>query len=253
MKKIFSKFKNKKPYLIVGLISMMVCALIGGAYGYYVHNKDDDGYVVASNFFFESDYLSEKGEEYILNTNTTQITFKLKNYADELRCSENDINFVVTSDGATLSIDNGTLEKGKKSTTEITLSNLEKGKTYNISATGTSGYTRTLKAKFVVRDQDIDFYKNIDTSHNNYVEITIWSKYVSGNATLIFPEGVIPDNTVEGMENILTSQGKFNFEVETYSSYVYRFFKGGNYDENKEFSIFIEIDGVNVEATNQKI
>ena len=105
---------------------MMVCALIGGAYGYYVHNKDDDGYVVASNFFFESDYLSEKGEEYILNTNTTQITFKLKNYADELRCSENDINFVVTSDGATLSIDNGTLEKGKKSTTEITLSNLEK-------------------------------------------------------------------------------------------------------------------------------
>ena len=62
MKKIFSKFKNKKPYLIVGLISMMVCALIGGAYGYYVHNKDDDGYVVASNFFFESDYLSEKGE-----------------------------------------------------------------------------------------------------------------------------------------------------------------------------------------------
>lgn len=247
------KIKIKKPHLIVALISMMVCALIGGAYGYYIHNKTDDGYVVASNFFFESDYLSEEGKTYTLNVNANKVTFKLKNYADELRCSENDVNYVITVNEGTLSQSEGTLLKGSRNYHEITLSNLEEGKTYNVSVTGESGYTRTLKATFIVRNNDIEFYKNIDTSHNNYVTLTVWTENISGEATIIFPQGVIPDNTCEGMRNVLTSSYRFEIDVEEYSSYVFRFFKTDGFDVNKEFSIYLNINGTNVEAVTQKI
>lgn len=247
------KINIRKPYFVIALILVITLAIIGGTYGYFIHKNADDGVVVSSNFFFESDYLSEEGKTYTLNTSTTKISFKLKNYADDLRWSENDIEYTITVNGGTLSQKEGKLPKDNKSYHIITLSGLEEGKTYNVSVIGEAGYTKTLKATFIVRNHEIEFYKNIDASNSNFVSLTVWSKNIEGIASVVFPDGVIPDNTCKDMENVLTINGKFEVNIEPYSSYVFRFFKGQGYDINSEFAVYINHNGVNIEAISQKI
>lgn len=252
MKKIFLKLNSKKAFLIIALSLILTGALIGGIYGYYIHKNQEDGYVKASNFYFQSDHLTEQGKTYILNVNTKEITFKLQNFADELRTSENDISYIITSTGGTLSKTEGMLTKNEKNTDEITLSNLENGKTYTVTASANAGYTKTISATFTVRNVECGFYKNINKVEP-YINLTIWTENIAGVVTIEFPSGVIPDNTCEGMENVKTIDGKFTIEIDSYSSYEFRFFKDINFDFSKEFIVTLEYSGTTVEAVAKEI
>lgn len=252
MKKFFSKLNNKKAYLIIILVFLTVTALISGAYGYYVHKNRTDGYVKASNFYFDSDILVEGGKTYTLNVNTKEITFELRNYADELRCSENDISYTITTTAGTLSKVSGILTKNERNKDEIILSNLENGKTYTVTATANCGYTKTISATFIVRDIENNFYKNISVK-DPYVILTIWTENISGTVTIKFPLGLIPDNTCSKMEDVLKADGQFSVEIDAYSSYEFRFFKDIDYDSTKDFIVTITSDGVTTEAINKEI
>lgn len=252
MKQFFSKLNNKKAYLIIALVFMIAGALISGAYGYYFHKNSGEGYVRASNFYFDSDILVEGGKTYTLNVNTKEITFELRNYSDELRCSENDISYTIASTDGTLSKVSGTLTKNQRNKDVIKLSNLENGKMYTVTAIADGGYTKTVSATFIVRDVENNFYKNISIT-DPYVILTIWTENVCGTVTVKFPAGLIPDNTCSGMEEVLKVNGQFIIEIDEYSSYEFRFFKDIDYDSTKEFIVTILSNGLDIEAINKEI
>lgn len=251
MKKIFTKLNSIKIYLLIAT-GFIVLGVIGGAYGYYFHKNQYNGYAEASNFYFDSDFLVENGKEYNLSVGTTTVTFELRNFADALRYAENDISYeVFITNNAKLDITNSTdsdLSESKvvstllgnnKSTHLITISGLENGKEYTVTAVSNSGYTKTLSATFVVRGVENNFYQRI-SENDPYIILTIWTENISGEVTIEFPEGLIPDNTCEGMENVLTNSGSFTVNCGVYSSYEFRFFKETWYSETDNFNAMLK-------------
>ena len=251
MKKIFTKLNNIIIYLILA-IGFIVLGVVGGAYGYYFHKNKFNGYTEASNFYFDSDFLVENGKVYNLSVGTTTVTFELRNFADSLRYAENDISYeVVITNNAKLNITNSTdsdssdskvkstLSGNEKSTHLITIEGLENGQEYTVTAVADSGYTKTLSATFVVRDIEKNFYQKV-SENAPYVILTIWTENISGEVTIEFPEGLIPDNTCEGMENVLTNSGSFSITCGVYSSYEFRFFKETENIETYNFNVILK-------------
>jgi hypothetical protein len=252
MKKLLSKLNIKNIFLIIVLGILVVGTLIGGTYGYYIHKNQSDGYVEATNFYFDSDYLVEGGKIYNLNVDTKSITFEVRNFADSLRFCENDLTYEITASAGSLDIKSGKLDRGKKSSQQITLSGLENGKEYTVTATASDGFTKTLSATFKVREVENKFYKNV-SENDPYIILTIWTENISGEVTIDFPEGLIPDNTCSGMENVKTNDGKFTVDCGSYSSFEFRFFKDSSYDSAKDFTVILTSNGINIEALNKEI
>ncbi len=251
MKKILKKHNNIIIYLIIIIVFILVLSIIGGTYGYYFHKNQSDGYVESSNFYFESDYLKEEGKLYNLNTGTTSITFELRNFADALRYTKSDINYEVTiTNNCKIEVSNATdydasdskivssLKGGSKQSHIITITGLEKGKEYTVTATSNSGYKKTVSATFKVREFENNFYQTV-SENEPYIYLTIWTENVSGNVTIEFPIGLIPDNTCAGMEDVLTDSGKFTVYCGEYSSYEFRFFKDINYSDTNNFNVIL--------------
>lgn len=251
MKNFFNKLNNIKIFLIIAA-GFIILGVIGGAYGYYFHKNQFNGHAEASNFYFDSDFLTEEGKTYNLSVGTTSVTFELRNFADSLRYAENDISYeVFITNNAKLNVTNSTdsdsseskvvstLLGNEKSTHLITISGLENGKEYTVTAVSNSGYKRTLSATFVVRDIENNFYQRVN-ENDPYVTLTIWTENISGEVTIEFPDGLIPDNTCEGMENVLTNSGSFTITCGVYSSYEFRFFKETGNTETYNFNVSLK-------------
>ncbi len=247
MKNFFLKFNNKKVFLIIALVLILAGSLIGGTYEYSVYKSETDTYIEAYNFYFDSDYLTEDGEVYMLSVDTKSVTFELRNFADSLRWSENDIEYTVSSTGGSLNITSGTLDKGEKSVVKITLEGLVNGGEYTITAKGSAGFEKTLSATFKVRNLEDGFYKYINEV-DPYVILTVWTENISGEVTILFPSGLIPDNTCEGMENVKTNEGSFTVSLGVYSSFEFRFFKTSNYDDTNDFTVTMVLDDKTITA-----
>ena len=221
-------------YILAILLFLLFAISITSVVAKYVHRDQGTNLIVAKEFYFTSNLLVENDKEYILNMDANEITFTLGNNVDDLRFSEDDISYNITVEGgATLSNDQGTLEKGGVSVDEITLSGLEKGKTYRVVVTADAGYKKTLQARFTVSKDQTGVYKYLDTTNEHYVLLTVWAEKVAGELTVQFPSGLIPDNTdaamrtVKNFENDIYMGGKFtdgdSFD-EKYASRTYRFF-----------------------------
>ena len=177
----------------------------------------------------------------MLNSNATSISFTLGNNIDDIRFAEDDINYTVTisggaMEGASEGTLTGTLKTGAVSIDTLTLSNLERGKTYTVTAIGKAGYEKTLSATFTVSGDEENVYKHL-ADHGAYYLLTVWTENVSGNAmNITFPDGLVPDNTDDVMKNVKNLKSdvyeKDSFIDSTsftsaYSSHQYRFFKDG--------------------------
>lgn len=253
MKEILSKLNNKKVFLTIFLGFLVVGTLIGGTYGYYIHKNQSEGYIEAKNFYFDSDYLVEGGKTYILTVGTKEISFELRNFADSLRCCENDISYTISTTGGSLDKTSGTLTGGNKNYQLITLSGLEIGKEYTVEATTNNGFSKKLSATFKVREVENNFYKNV-RENEPYIILTIWTENISGEVTIDFPEGLIPDNTCSGMENVKTADGKFTINCDkAYSSYEFRFFKTSNYNSANGFIVTLKSNGKVIAAIDKDI
>ncbi|MBP1588226.1 MAG: hypothetical protein ILO53_07510 [Clostridia bacterium] len=227
--------------LIIASLALVVMALVvtgGVLLAKYIRtggNPVND--VHAHTFYFTSDMLKPVNEDaaYTLNENVTSISFELRNRGDDLRFADTDIEYNVTVEqsgtSATLSAAAGTLAKNQKSDSTVTLSGLESGKTYVVTAVGTAGYSQTLKATFTVARAETGVFMNLDKSDptESFFILTVWTRgSITGDAVIAYPNGLIPDNTDVAMRTWQTNaaQGTDAVSFKDYgnSSYTYRFF-----------------------------
>ena len=259
--------RNRSILIIVMTLAL---GLISGVFAKYIHTNNGKNVLAAKEFYFTSDLLKTENCRYVLNSTATGIEFTLGNNADKLRFSEDDINYTVTvtADKEGVSADvilnnsvltsslSGILVVGEKPTeTKITLSNLQKGVTYTVTAVGEAGYKQTLQAEFYVSDNEENVYWHVDTTNPAYVLLTVWTENATGTLSVKYEgSGLIPDNTnpvLTNVNNYGTGYGNISFTDaenfdQTYSSYTYRFFIDGS-----DYSGTFTIDLVN--ATHQYI
>lgn len=238
MDKFYSAVKRYRIVLIVAAAVVLLLG-IGGVSAKYITEKQSEDILRAKNFYFTSNLLKEGGASYVLNSNATAISFTLGNNIDDIRFAEDNINYTVTisggaMEGASEGTLTGTLITGAVSIDTLTLNNLEKGKTYTVTAIGKAGYEKTLSATFTVSGDEENVYKHL-ADHGAYYLLTVWTENVSGNTMIItFPDGLVPDNTdpvMAGIVNLAGSEYKgqpftdSSSFTSTYSSHQYRFFK----------------------------
>lgn len=219
------------------IATILTTVLAGGVLAKYIKdNTEKKNTVVAKEFYFTSNMLTEEGESYVLSAgegDTASIAFTVGNNADELRFSKDDITYTVAmAEGTGKGLDlvrvkSDTLTGGHVNTISIEIENLEKGKTYTIVAIGKAGYVKTLKATFTVAGDDKAVYKTV-TQNNHYVLLTVWTKNVKGTSEISLPKDLIPDNTDAVMNTVKNADTLFKDTAsfkEAYSSHTYRFFK----------------------------
>lgn len=250
--------KNRKlhniliPLLIV-LALTVVLGAFGGAYAKYLReSKAAEELVSSQNMYFASDYLTEQGAAYTISGDS--VTVQLRNYPDALRVSELDVDYSVTvKDSAgnavntTVTNAQGTLTAGSPQSVNVEISGLQGGQTYTVEATGSNGFSTTLSATFTVQAPETGVFMSMEQT-DYYVLLTVWTQNVTGDAYIVVPGGLLPDNTDSSMENATTGRSNFtdqdNFK-NPYSSKTYRFFKqttGITYD-------LIAFSGVKVGTT----
>ena len=205
----------------------------GGIYAKYMQESQAAGHITSPEFYFTSNMLSETANTYKLNSGsggTTEITFEVRNYADEYRIADKDIEFTVNvspSDGVSVKVgsevtNQGTLAAPSASSASITVSGLMSGEIYDISVTGNA---------------DKGIYKYTDSKDTNYVTLTVWTGNISGAVNISIPKGLVPDATDDVLSSVYNYNGEYNavqFKdstnfTEGYSSHVYRFFKTAGY------------------------
>lgn len=242
--------KKKNSWIISLAIFAVLFTLSGGVFAKYIYENDGRNLFSAKEFYFTSDFLKENVETYVLNSEATEIVFKIGNNKDKLRFSQDNIEYTISVEceeenntkTPIISLNQGSLPGGRVSEETISITNIEKGKTYVVTATGKAGYRQTLSAKFEISDNDENVYKHIRIVENAYAVLTVWTGNVNGTLSVSVPAGLIPDNTDSTLKDIknyndsnmytaFTFTDEKNF-TQKYSSYTYRFFM----DDNKDLS-----------------
>jgi len=252
-KKILQKFiaMSGRKFVLPGtLVAVVLTAgLVWGVGAKYSKESVHVSTVKAGEFIFTSDLLTEAGATYTINAdtgNTVSVEFLLSN-TEGLRVSEMDVDYevkVYQADGVTLATEvvttpnSGTMTANKKTSQTVTISGLEPGTTYQVTAVGSKGYEKTLKATFIINVKDFGVFQNI-VETAEYIELTVWTKNSSGDVKINTPAGLIPDSTdamLAGIHNYNNETGTYTAisnaavgSLGTYSSHVYRFFKAPEY------------------------
>ena len=254
-----SGFGKYAVCILFALILAATVSSFGVVFARYAKQHESaEGVVTSQNMYFRSDYLSEQGEAYTISSDS--VTFRLMNYPDALRVSEIDVKYTITVTGGAYTLsksnndDNNVLSASGKNYVDITLSGLERGKTYTVTAVGTNGYKTTLSATFTVKAEEKQVFKSVEQT-DYYVLLTVWTQSVTGTATISVPEDLIPDNTDPILRNVTTETENFTDAqsfTQGYSSRTYRFFlKNGDTTSYTAESFTVTIDGVAaVEKTN---
>ena len=227
-----SKHKIKTGFNFNILLLLIPIVVIGTTFAQYIHQEKLEEEYHAKNFYFESDLLSDSIEvpEYILPEGINTISFYLKNNADSLRYSEVDINYdvILEKDGQIIKTNNGKILKNDINSERIEYTNLEKGE-YIVKARAISPYEKEISAKFILKEKEEKIeYEVTDVKNSSVVEVKVATKNYSGNLTITYPEGVVPDNTNTKINTFGNNNISINFENN--SSYTFLFFK--TYPEN---------------------
>ena len=231
-----------------GLFAFLAALVaIGGVSARYAHRTLTNASATAAVFYFASDLLD--GETHTLAAlnadGTASITFALQNHADALRYAGVDITYTVTvtpaqedarAAEATVTPADGTLAAGPGSDAAITVSGLQPGQSYTVTAAATAPYTAELSAVFRVSAVD-DAVHSDTVDHGAYIEATVWTVDYSGPVTLSWPGTLLPDNTDPWMADWQTADGQKKFEMEANSAHVFRFFKASDTADESEVTV----------------
>ncbi len=217
---------RKKVIISTMAVVLSLCALmVGMLAAKYLNERNSKGLIRAKNFYFTSNLLD--GKKYTLAPGSTSVTFTLGNHEDDLRFSEVDIEYeyiITADDGTTAKTGNGKLEKGSVKDAEVTVSDLQPGRTYDITAVGTGGYSKTLKATIVVPEKAAQLYQRQENPTGEYILLTVWNEGDKSGSVTIKYDG-IPDNTNPDMTAWRTNESH-EVEIEPHTSKVFRFFSG---------------------------
>lgn len=254
------------------LSALAFTLLIGGVMAKYTSERIGRQNIADTNlFYFTSNQLENESENVIISLipGTTSVTFDLRNYDDQLRFADIDVHYELSvnrTGGAepTFSSDFGTLAKDGKSTASITLSGLENGQSYVVTAKGYTvpntgsgeGYRKTIKAMFAVASDSTKVYKYV-TDHADYVELSVWTQGgARGTATVEYPQGLIPDNTDPAMNGWTSSASGSVTGTDAasftgiHSSHRYRFFKQNGSDAFTAEQFTVRVNGTAAEASD---
>ena len=184
--------KRKSPILARPWILALALVLVGGlialapvAAKYLTGRSEPQEIVDTYDFYFRSNYLTDETTppEIRVNAGVTSVDVELYNFEDELRIADLQINYVVTvqeegaSQPTTVSTDHLTADT--KDTKTVTISGLENGKTYTVTAVGTNGYSKTLRAKLVVDAVESKVYMSLQQTGSfgliRTYELTVWT------------------------------------------------------------------------------
>lgn len=238
-----NKLTKKQPWLFLLGGFLILTMAFGGLYAKYVSQTSEKKELIAENFYFTSDLLKKDGKDYTLAANTKELTFGLRNYQDELRSSNSDIEYqyTVKKEGTEVKSGKGTISKKTDSGNEnkITIDDLSVG-TYTIVATAQSPFHETLKATFTIPEESNELsYKISDSKQSAYVLLQISTDAYEGNIKIQWPDGLIPDSTQKVFENTQNLKnenyiaGNVTTQIKKYTAYTYRFFKA---DIDKDYS-----------------
>lgn len=206
--------KKKIIISVVSIITLLSLVLvIVPSIAKYVKEQGNQSKLDSEKFYFTSNYLvSDEIPEYEIFGNS--VTFEIRNYMDNLRINDNDINFVVETTDGVVSITSGTLLKDNKNKTEISLTYAFQGdetqKEINISVIGTGQYTKTLKAKFIfIKPVQLIKYYIEDSSGSNYAVLYISSAQTDMIAYLTWDtDKLIIDETNDYVYGNITYDGE---------------------------------------------
>ncbi|MBQ3531718.1 MAG: hypothetical protein IJA05_07365 [Oscillospiraceae bacterium] len=255
----FELNKGRGLFYLAGLaviITSVLTVSISGTMAKYARQSEDKKTIVAKEFYFESDLLKDPEENavVVLNSTATEVSFELRNHADNLRYTKDKIKYVVTVE--VLEEKEGTPQLAPSSSGEIsgapsdgegkaavTLTGLEKGKKYFVEATGESGYSEKLSATFEISENEENVFKYLDKNvSEQYILLTVWTENVAGNVRIDIPAGLVPDYTDIAMIDCKNyDEGKYLADdfvdngsfAKNYSSHTYRFF----IDEKSDFDV----------------
>lgn len=229
--------KNRISYTILSLAGILILAgLFVGISAKYVHQESKMSPLASEKFYFTSDVLSETGNSYTLADNATEITFELRNYADDLRWSDSALSYnysVTDTTNKEVAKGNGTItyNNSQKSAVTITISKLSAG-TYTITASSERPYKKTLTGTFTIPEESTEISYSInDNTGSPYALLTVSTQNYDGNISINWPEGVIPDSTQDAFAKISTYEngnyksGSVTVKMQKYFSNTYRFFK----------------------------
>lgn len=228
------KYTTDRRKIAVVLLAAAVIVAVGGISSYmakYAHKQTGEQNATSEEFYFTSDLLTSDGKKtYDLPVGTTSITFELRNYADDLRSTNDTIAYTYTvtdETGSKVADGTGSIASGDKKSSSIAISNLSAG-TYTVTAASTSPYAQTLSAKFTIAPENTELNTKVeDSSGSPYAVLTVSTQEYEGAVTVSWPAGVIPDQTQDDFKGVSGSDGGSITKkgVGKYSSYTFRFFK----------------------------
>ncbi len=234
-----TKINLKFNFRII-LIFLIPVIIAGLTFSQYAKKTEDNLEYVAGNFYFESDVLSDNVDvnTYTYQNGIDKISIMLKNNADELRYSEVKVNYiakitdtsgneVIDKNGNKIEQISGTLGNTSIQSNKVEFVNLPNGN-YIVIAKSISPYERTLKANFIITNNNEEItYKVSDAVNSPVLQMTILTKDYNGNIKITWPEGVVPDNTNKDFEDVnanYTASSKIiNYKAN--SEYTIQFFK----------------------------
>lgn len=230
--------KRKRKGMATALLILGAAAFItalAGISARYVWRKSNVSAAAANRFYFTSDLLDEADAEYTLSPETGELTIELRNYADELRWAGTDIrySYTVKKDGVQTDSGNGTIQKKEDagSISEIKLTTLTAG-TYEVTAVSETPFSSTLTGRFIIPAGESGVHFRVSDSEGSaQALLTVYTDNYSGNVTIDWPSGVIPDSTQEAFAAVKSwggdsyDSGSLTVLATPYSSYTYRFIK----------------------------
>lgn len=226
---------KRKRAVVIAVVFVLIAAL-AVVFAKYVFQKSDTKETGSSEMYLTSDLLSESGNSYTLAPGTDAIQIELRNYADSLRWSEEDIqySYTVAQKGSDAKrTGTGVISRKSEEGTNktLTIDSLQAG-TYDVTVTSTAPFRKVLKGSFTIPQESAGIHYSVSDSEGSpYALLTVSTDQYSGNVTVSWPQGMIPDSTQDAFAGIVTRSGSsyaagtVTVSVKAYSSYTYRFFK----------------------------
>lgn len=233
-------------------IAVIVCLVLVAAapaglhtYSRYVQQKKLAGATaVPKEFYFTGDVLKEgEGSAYTIYDWTAGIPVTINNFADAMRVSGMEIQYTVTCDKGTCSIDGGDkldkatgiLEGGAAKSGNITIWPAQGEKSVTVTVTSISPYKKKLTAEFLLQDSFDLLYTIEDSQGEAATELIIKGGRTKQTLTVTWDAlKFSPDNTNAVIRGTQTKDGSVSITIEPMESCRLLFFKT---DPSSDYSV----------------